>query len=486
MCLTYRITNISFRGTSSTTDKAVFRECYSRLHELRSLAPNVNILALTATATSTTKKTILDVLLMKNPYIIYESPNKSNIAYSVLYMARDKSTSHYFEWLGKELLEHGTSTTRTIIYCQTIKQCSIIYSTIKGMLRKRLYVAEVNNRKRVLLEMLHSCTPDANKEAVLKAFSEQDSEIRVLVATIAFGMGVDCKGVYRIIHFGPSKNVEAYIQETGRAGRDSKQSVAYIIYQGLFLNHVDKDIKLYVKSEECRRKTLLSQFDSSEGISYPQPLHLCCDNCSKKCECKEEECGKLTAYPSNDTPISVTVSAQTRQVTEQHKLTLSAKLTSYHKSLVRDLISKSPHGQLPALTSLQFMLGFSTKQISQVLEHCHEIFSLEDITRLVEIWHIKHAVRIVNTISQIFGDCCTTQYNDGDQDTYEDGDHYESDTWLGEWNLLLDDEELFELAVQNLSVSMLEFSMNESNDNRVDSEDVPRAAVSALDNLKLF
>ena len=55
------------------------------------------------------------------------------------------------------------------------------------------------------------CTPDANKEDVPQAFKEHDSDLRVLVATIAFGMGGDSRGVYRVIHFGPSKN----IQETG-------------------------------------------------------------------------------------------------------------------------------------------------------------------------------------------------------------------------------------------------------------------------------
>ena len=76
------------------------------------------------------------------------------------------------------------------------------------------------------------------KEAVLSAFQREDSCVRVSVATIAFGMGVDCKGVHRTIHFGPSKNIEAYIQETGRAGRDGKQSVAFLVYHGLLLNHV--------------------------------------------------------------------------------------------------------------------------------------------------------------------------------------------------------------------------------------------------------
>ena len=86
--------------------------------------------------------------------------------------------------------------------------------------------------------------------------------MRILVATIAFGMGVDCKGVYRTIHFGPSKNIETYIQETGRAGRDGKQSVTYVIYKGLFLNHVDKDMKNYLKTRDCRWKNLLLKFDT--------------------------------------------------------------------------------------------------------------------------------------------------------------------------------------------------------------------------------
>ncbi|EDO29588.1 predicted protein, partial [Nematostella vectensis] len=54
--------------------------------------------------------------------------------------------------------------------------------------------------------------------------------VRLLIATIAFGMGVDCKGVKRVIHYGPSKSVEAYIQETNRAGRDGSNSVAYLLY----------------------------------------------------------------------------------------------------------------------------------------------------------------------------------------------------------------------------------------------------------------
>ena len=71
---------VYFRGTSNNSSMAAFRETFSDLHELRSLAPSVNIMALTATATSATRETIMDVLLMNHPHVIFESPGKPNIA----------------------------------------------------------------------------------------------------------------------------------------------------------------------------------------------------------------------------------------------------------------------------------------------------------------------------------------------------------------------------------------------------------------------
>ncbi|KAK3734288.1 hypothetical protein QZH41_015131, partial [Actinostola sp. cb2023] len=76
-------------GTSNNSNKAAFRACYSKLHELRSLAPDINVIALTATATNATKNVIFDVLMMDTPCEIYESPSKANIAYVVEYMPRD-------------------------------------------------------------------------------------------------------------------------------------------------------------------------------------------------------------------------------------------------------------------------------------------------------------------------------------------------------------------------------------------------------------
>ena len=84
------------------------------------------------------------------------------------------------------------------------------------------------NFKFPVLEMLHSCTPAENKEAVLESLRTESGHILVLIATTAFGMGVDCKGAHRTIHFGPSKNVEAFMQETGRA--DGRPSFSYFFF----------------------------------------------------------------------------------------------------------------------------------------------------------------------------------------------------------------------------------------------------------------
>lgn len=200
---------------------AAFRETFSDLHELRSLAPSVNIMTLTATATRATRETSMDVLLMNHPHVILESPGKPNIAYSVYYIPKDRCLRDDFQWLGDELLTEKELTTCTIIYCQTIKQCGLIYSTRRAMLGKKIFLDETGDNPRdLIMEMLQSCTPEANKAAILQSFQVENSSLRVLVATIAFGMGVDCEGVYMTIHFGPSKNIEAYIQKNwpGRQG----------------------------------------------------------------------------------------------------------------------------------------------------------------------------------------------------------------------------------------------------------------------------
>jgi len=82
---------------------------------MRSLLPCTRFVALTATAT------IFEVLIMKEPHIVEENPNKPNIAYVVKYMERNARLSDYCHWIAKEVIDKHCMATRTIIYCQTIK-----------------------------------------------------------------------------------------------------------------------------------------------------------------------------------------------------------------------------------------------------------------------------------------------------------------------------------------------------------------------------
>ena len=96
------------------------------------------------------------------------------------------------------------------------------------------------------MEMFHSRIDELNREQILQSMAVADGTIRVLIATIAYGMGIDCKDVKAVIHHGPSKNLETYMQESGRAGRTSSEMCkSVLLYSSLMLKYCHDDIKTY-------------------------------------------------------------------------------------------------------------------------------------------------------------------------------------------------------------------------------------------------
>ena len=464
------------RGQSKSQKYAAFRVWFARLQEFRSLLPECPFIALTATATRDTREAIFESLLFNNPCMVLESPNKENISYVVHYMKKTSSLSEYLSWIADEVIEHGTGATRTIIYCQTIKQCAVVYSTLKVLLGENIYEDPLSkDAKRVLLEMLHSCSPMTNKENILESFKSERGCIRILVATIAFGMGVDCKQVYRTVHFGPSKNVEAYMQESGRAGRDGKQSIAYLLYQSFQLTHVEKDIKNYIKSKSCRRRFLLDFFEVQ--CSPKEPLHLCCDNCSLECKCGLPDCKVLT-YPSASIRPSHSESQKMREVSAEQTAMLRTELNKFHFSLLKLLLKRDASGNLKTFNHPSLLLGFSDIQISQVLRHCSFLFTVKDIFNFVEIWDLSHAHKIHTIMQNVFGDMDVTN----SINTMEEFSSDEEDELLPEdWNDLGLDDELAEMAMDELTLAEIDNSQDESFDNM--PKDIPFSALNALLNL---
>lgn len=465
------------RGTSQENKMAAFRECYGKLYELRSLASDVPVIALTATATRLTRDTILNILHMECFVEIKESPNKTNIRYVVHCMDKKAEHEEYFAWLTDTLRTEGQNCVRTIVYCQTIKQCSIIYATMSGLLGKENMTS---SNGYPLVEMLHSCTPEANKKIVLESFQQEHGSVRLLIATIAFGMGINCKGVQRVIHYGPSKNVEAYVQETGRAGRDSGESVAFLLYHGVLLNHVHSDIKSFIKTKECRRMTLMKHFDA-DAVNIEIP-HKCCDICAASCDCGQPDCFSYCKYPSQAIQNVTVGTHQQRSVSADSKKLVENALNQYHKILVLKLLNTSANGEVKTLTNLHFMLGFSEHQIFQVLENIASIFTLSDIYKSVEVWDKRHAQKVLSVISIVFGDVTC------DRDL--PGTHFESsidfdDEYMDEWDEIFQDSELFDMIVDNVSLSQLDESISmleETLDNSTESldDEIPADILAAI------
>jgi superfamily II DNA helicase RecQ len=92
-----------------------------------------------------------------------------------------------------------------------------------------------------LVQMFHAGTPESAKKMILESVSSYDNHIRVVICTIAFGMGINCRGVEQVIHFGPSANVECYLQECGRAGRDGRDSTCILLHNGFLSSHCSDD-----------------------------------------------------------------------------------------------------------------------------------------------------------------------------------------------------------------------------------------------------
>lgn len=268
-----------FRGES-------FRSVLLRIGEIRSLIPReANILALTATATTTLRKHIISILGMRDPHIVSVSPCKDNIVYGV---TEFKSITETFTPILERLLSDRINTPRIIIFCERIVLCSALYDFFRSGLRE--YFTEPVNAPDLsrfrLVEMFSSCTPDSVRKQIIKSFCTPSASLRVVCATIAFGMGVDCPDVRQVITFGVPEDVETYIQQIGRSGRDGKPSLALLLKLPTSKKKVSKNMKDYGKNSEiCRRKVLFSDIDDYVH-KEKLPKCLCCDICGRNCDCK--------------------------------------------------------------------------------------------------------------------------------------------------------------------------------------------------------
>ncbi len=137
-----------------------------------------------------------------------------------------------------------------------------------------------------LIDCYTGATEDEVKEHIVKHFTIHNSRLRIVIATIAFGMGIDCPNVRKIVHIGAPGDIESFLQQTGRAGRDGKPCVS-ILYHGKGLTrHINEDMLSYCNNNSvCRLGFLKNIFDNSSShkveTSTVMVYNNCCDICMK-------------------------------------------------------------------------------------------------------------------------------------------------------------------------------------------------------------
>ena len=150
--------------------------------------------------------------------------------------ANPDSLEETFAPLVEELRHERTLMERSIIFCRTYNDFSGVYMFMADRLGKEMMdpIGVCRDLPQFrLLDMFSACTHPAVKNSILQSLPDSGSTLRVVVATVAFGMGLDCPNICRVIHWGPSSDIELYLQETGRAGCDGESAVANLYYTNL-------------------------------------------------------------------------------------------------------------------------------------------------------------------------------------------------------------------------------------------------------------
>ncbi|KAJ7490054.1 DNA helicase [Mycena galericulata] len=183
-----------------------FREAYQELHTLRDDFPDVPIMALTATADRKTIDDILDRLKLQDPAVFQQSFNRTNLNYRVVPKGSVDQMVSFIK---------GTHPNKT----------GVIYRTGRDNCEK---LAKQLRDKGLNAKHFHAKMEPADKDTTLAQW--QSGECHIIVATIAFGMGIDKADVRFVIHYDLPKNMDGYYQETGRAGRDNLPADCILYY----------------------------------------------------------------------------------------------------------------------------------------------------------------------------------------------------------------------------------------------------------------
>lgn len=235
-----------------------FRPSYLRIAEIREKLPDVPVLALTATATPEVVKDIQQKLHFKKENVLQKSFERKNLAYIVLY-EEDKLN-------------------RLINICNKIPGTAVIYARNR---KKTQEIALFLRKNNISADFYH-----AGLSAIERNKKQEywiNNKTRIMVATNAFGMGIDKPDVRFVVHMDLPDNLEAYFQEAGRGGRDEKKAYGILLYSQNDRLELERNFELSFPSIEQIRTTyqaICNYFQlaigAGEGISFDFDIHELC------------------------------------------------------------------------------------------------------------------------------------------------------------------------------------------------------------------
>ena len=206
-------------------------------------------------------------------------------------------------WLADELERKQLDFPKTVLFASSINVVSEIYCWLRYRLKQRGFVDGISANDNCLISMFHAHVSTDLQQHVLQQFRQPTSKIRLLVCTVAFGMGVEIKDVKRVAHWGKIQSLLLFWQEVGRCGRDGSPAEA-IWYPASVAGPDHEVLKVMKEGQQCIRKTILEAFSITDCDAElhqltmrqacantmkcePCSCHLCscCSHCRSKCHC---------------------------------------------------------------------------------------------------------------------------------------------------------------------------------------------------------
>lgn len=356
-------------------------------------------MALTATSTNKIREQILSTLCMTDTVSIVMPSFRANITYFASRVKHSDFTC--FNPIIQNLKDRRLNAEKIVIFCRNVKTVGQLYAHFIYALSED----SVNSLNRIVA-MFHRSTAQVNKEYILNTFPKKDSTIRLLIATVAFGMGINIPDIRMVINYGAPSTIEAFAQESGRAGRDGEPAYSITLYNGYSLRKglTEESMMKYCQNESCKSKYLMDYFtlklheqDSyfeSPAIETVMNTHTCCDICRDACSCgacPDIPCSmpivvaNVIGSDGDEKPDNV------RAVNEDILVTLKDNLEDYENQLTEEMDLMIDEES----TSFSFII------LNEVLSNCGYLLTVDDVLTYTSITDDGMAEDIIVLLNEV-------------------------------------------------------------------------------------